>query len=187
MVLKNNAVLNSEIIRYGFAVIDTESDIYDAFKYPQCVKLNCTIIGNNIIGNFKYMDRKVKSLLPNCNFINVNQGYAKCSTAIVSDNAVITSDVSIYNAAKENKIDCLKISEGHISLCDKYHGFIGGTCFKIDKNTLAFTGDITLHPDYINIKAFCKNYGVNLLSLTKMKLTDIGGIIPLKITDTPKK
>lgn len=175
---KFNDKLNCEFINKKADIIYTSSPIKD-FKYPQCVKLNIALVGNNAIGCFKYCDEAVLKALDGYNLINVNQGYAKCSTAIVNDNAIITSDNSISTASKKSGIDCLKISEGYIYLCEKYSGFIGGACFMIDKNTLAFTGDISCHPDYISIKTFCANYGINLLSLTNDILCDVGGIVPL--------
>lgn len=179
IIVKGSNLIDCNLKNEGFSVKTTCEEIYD-FKYPSCVKLNCAIINDKIICNKKYADKSVENKFQNKTLINVNQGYTKCSTAIVEGNAIITSDISIYNAAVKNKIDCLKISEGGISLCESYGGFIGGACFKADKDTLAFTGDVRKHPDYISIKAFCLNYGVNLLSICGGILTDIGGVIPLK-------
>lgn len=179
IALKGNDVLNNVLADNGFEVRLTSSEIID-FKYPNCVKLNCAVVGNSIICNERYIDETVRNEFSGKSVINVSQGYAKCSTAIVAENAVITSDDSVYKAAVRNKIDCLKITEGHIELCERYHGFIGGACFKAEKGILAFIGDIRTHPDYINIKSFCLNYGVNILSLMSGNLTDIGGVVPLK-------
>ena len=45
--------------------------------------------------------------------LHTNQSYAKCSSAVVGENAIITSDESIYRVCIENKIDVLKISVGY--------------------------------------------------------------------------
>lgn len=173
-----NDKIKNEFSNHHLDITFTKGKITE-FKYPDCVKLNFALVGNNSIGCFKYCDENILKALESYKKINVSQGYAKCSTAIVGENAIITSDVSIYKTAQLYGIDCLKISEGNIYLCERYGGFIGGTCCLIDKNTLAFTGDIKRHPDYIEIKAFCSNYGVNLLSLTDNILCDVGGIVPL--------
>lgn len=181
ILLKNNDYLNNKITGFyqdtSIEIIITDNDI-DKFIYPECVKLNIAIVGDYAIGNFKYSDNTVINALETYHYkcINVKQGYAKCSISIISDNAIITSDTSIFRAV-QGKFDCLKISEGHISLCEKYGGFIGGASFLLDKSTLAFTGDITAHPDYINIKSFCRNHGVNVLSLSKSPLCDVGGAV----------
>lgn len=150
-------------------------------KYPNIVALNVCIFGDNLIANLNYTDKKILDfcLENNFNILHTNQGYAKCSSAIISNNALITSDESIYRLCKNNKIDVLKISNGGIKLDGYNYGFIGGTCGFIDKNTLAFSGNIKLHKDYLNIKDFAKNYNINLLSLSNEMLYDIGGILPI--------
>lgn len=181
-LIKNNDKLNDVLLDFGFERVFVE-EIPESFAYPECTRLNFAILGRNIIGNFKHLNENNLELFNRFNKIPVRQGYAKCSTAIVTQNSVITSDCSIHKACLQNGIDCLKISEGHISLCSRYGGFIGGACFLIDSKTLAFTGNIKSHPDYINIKSFCSNYGVSLLSLTNDALCDVGGIVPLMQSD----
>ena len=77
---------------------------------------------------------------------------------------------------------CLKYREsdytaGYANGVD--YGFIGGSSFKYNRNTLVFTGNIKLHPDYESIKSFAQNYNVELLSLTENTMIDIGSIIPI--------
>lgn len=176
--IKENDELNIRLKRLCLDVTET-ADTITEFKYPQCVKINCIIINRRVISNLKYTDQRVFELLPDYKFININQGYGKCSAAIVNDNALITSDASVFKAAAENNIDCLKIREGFINLCEKYHGFIGGASFLLDKDILGFSGDIKTHPDYNNIKAFCLSHRINLYSVIGGELTDVGGVIPL--------
>ncbi|MBQ8135170.1 MAG: hypothetical protein IJ192_12325 [Clostridia bacterium] len=144
-------------------------------------KLNVSFLGDKVICNTKKTDPTV---IEYCNrnhirLLHTNQSYAKCSTAIVSENAVITADSSIFRVCRENDIDVLKISHGHIALEGYDYGFIGGTCGLINKNTLVFSGNIGLHKDYENIKAFASNYNVDIISLGKEPLYDIGGILPI--------
>lgn len=150
-------------------------------KYPSCIKLCSSILDKYVIANIKGTDKKVIELCEKNNkvILNVNQGYAKCSTAIVSSNSIITSDDSIFKVAKKNNIDVLKIQKGFINLPQYDYGFIGGCCGKLSKYILAFTGKIEDHPDYNNIKSFCRNYNVDMLSLTNNTLLDIGGILPI--------
>ena len=175
-LLKDNDIFNNKVIeKTGLDVVFT-SECISEFKYPECVKLNAAVVEKNIIANYKYMDKKILEKCKDYNIITVAQGYAKCSSAIISDKAVITSDESIYNACTKKKIDCLKIQSGYIQLCERYGGFIGGSCFQFD-DTLYFTGDIKQHPDYSSIKSFCLNYSVNIKSIVKHTLTDVGGIV----------
>lgn len=149
-------------------------------KYPHNVALNAAVAGNHVICKTNALDRKVREYCLNNNYelINVNQGYAKCSCAAVADRAIITADNGIYNSLIESEIDVLKIEQGRVELEGADTGFIGGaTGYDKSSKTLYFCGDITKHPDYGMIKAFCEKYSVKAVSLTKDTLTDIGGIV----------
>lgn len=178
VLLKNNTSFNSRVLPLlsDRKVVYTDNEIV-SFKYPECVKLNVLIAGHNAIADFKHADGAVKRLLDEYNLINVKQGYAKCCTAVVDDNSVITADESIYKAAVMNNINCLKITPGHIDLCERYYGFIGGCSFKPDNNTIVFTGDIDTHPDSESIISFCTERNVKVESLTNKPLFDVGGVI----------
>ncbi len=164
----------------GLKVFLTKSKIIP--KYPYNIALNHIIIGKTFIGNVRYTDKNIIQYCKENNFkiINVNQGYTKCSTAIINENAVITSDNGIYKACINNKIDALKIDFGYISLYGYDYGFIGGCCGKLNKYTLAFTGKVSEHKNYKEIKSFLHNYNINILELSNKPLIDIGSIVPLK-------
>ncbi len=178
------------VLDNAYKLIENTLKLYKTFlkislnrdiSYPNNVILNHTILNNNVICLRKNIPTKLLEVYDANNFkiIDTKQGYSKCSICVVSDNAVITSDSSIYNACIKNKLDVLKITKGQIILQGTDYGFIGGCSGKLDKDCLAFTGNIKLHSDYDNIKAFCGNYGVNLLSLSNGDLIDIGSIIPV--------
>lgn len=150
-------------------------------QYPGDVLLNAARAGNKLIGKLSALDKNINDYCfkNHLQIINVNQGYAKCSTVIVNDRSIITADQSIANAALKNEMDVLMIQPGYVELKGYDYGFIGGTCGKIGKNLIAFTGNIELHPDFTKIRNFCSLRNVNVLSLTNTPLQDIGGIIPL--------
>ena len=112
--------------------------------------------------------------------LHTNQRYTACSSAVISENAMITSDESIYRLCLANKLDALKITHGHIELEGYSYGFIGGCCGLIARDAIAFSGDVTMHPDYESMRAFAANYGVSFVSLSRNRLYDIGGIMPVK-------
>ena len=149
-------------------------------KYPYNIALNAACLGDYIICAEKYTD---KLILENCavskKILNVKQGYAKCSVCVVDENSVITSDISVYKACIQYKIDVLLIKCGHIDLKGYDYGFIGGCSGLTDKNTLAFTGDIKKHPDYEDIKKFCGSKNVEIISLSQKKLYDYGSLLPI--------
>ena len=129
-------------------------------------KLNVCFLKDKVICNKEKTERKILDFCTekNIKIIHTKQSYTACSTAVVCENAVITADNSIYGVCIKNGIDVLKINEGYIRLDGYDYGFIGGCCGLIDKDLLVFSGDITRHPDCENIKAFTKNYGVDIAS-----------------------
>lgn len=150
-------------------------------RYPDDVKLNCSIIGNKIICNKKTIAQEILEYADtnNLTVINVNQGYARCSICIVNENAIITDDESIFEAAGKFFNDTLFISKGSIGLKGYNYGFIGGCCGKIDKNKIAFNGAIESHKDYKKIIDFLSRNEVECIELNDNPLYDIGGILPL--------
>lgn len=149
-------------------------------KYPNNVLLNAVSIDNKIICNYDTVDSTIKKKMEqNRTYVyRVKQGYTKCSTCIVTEDSIITSDKSIYNAT-QNDFDVLLIEPGYIDLPGTNYGFIGGCSFKMNKSILAFTGEIKNHPNYNCIKAFCRNHNVYTESLMNRNLLDIGSIIPI--------
>ena len=149
-------------------------------EYPQNVALNAAVLGKNLICRVDSLDDKVKAYCKANGFtlINVKQGYAKCSCAVVSDNAVITEDVGIYRTLSKTDIEVLLIGKGSVNLEGADCGFIGGaTGYDRSNNTLYFCGDICEHPDFDKIKGFCDQHGTKIECLSDSQLLDIGGIL----------
>lgn len=173
-----NKIRNLDICKN--IVICDRSSLSD---YPNNITLNAAHIGDYLLckKSHSYKDLLLWYIDKGVRILDVKQGYARCSTAIISHNAVITDDESILKSCKRfNDIDVLKVSKGSVKLKGCEYGFIGGCCFKADKNNLVFFGDVRQHSDYKDIKAFCRNYGVELLSLANCELIDIGGAVILK-------
>lgn len=146
-------------------------------EYPGDVLYNVCCIGNYVISRPLCVAIEIFSEYQSIKkeFLNARQGYAKCSICVISDNSAITADEGMYKLLKSNKINVLKIQDGFIKLYDM-KGFIGGASGLIN-NTLYFNGNIKMHPDYKNIKAFCKNEGVDIYSLNNGDLWDVGTIM----------
>ena len=172
---KDNRDLISKLTSSGAAVIPV-----DGITAP-APKLNVCFLGDKLICCRKTASEELLSCCAgkNISIIHTNQKYAKCSAAVVSENAVITSDESIYRACKKNNIDVLKTVNEGIRLRGYDHGFIGGCCGLIARDILAFSGNIEAHKNYAEIKAFASDHGVSIASLGSFDLYDIGGILPL--------
>lgn len=168
-----------ELQRLGFRC-EYISSLLDSI-YPNDVLLNACRIGNLLLCNTKVISREI---LDYCNknkieVEHVNQGYTKCSVCVINENAVITADQAIARICRNNNIDVLEIHPGNIILEGLSYGFIGGCCGLIDKNLIAFTGNIEAHPDGASIKSFLNSYDMEYISLLNSELIDIGGILPL--------
>lgn len=147
-------------------------------KYPNDVLLNIAIVGKHVFANSRHASKTVIEFLNKKGYSihHVSQGYAHCSTCIVNDNAIITSDKGIAIAAQNGGVDVLLISEGYISLPPYNHGFIGGAC-GATRNAIYFCGSLKHHPDGDKIRAFIQNHGKDIVELCNSPLIDIGGIL----------
>ncbi len=145
--------------------------------YPQDVKFNCFVIGGRLFGLASVLSEQVSRWADELKIpvVNLRQGYAKCSTCIVSNNAVITENESIERAMIDCGIDVLRIMSGRVALDGYNCGFIGGASGTDDENVY-FCGDISKYPDFNSIECFCHRHGKNCVSLGSGRLYDIGTI-----------
>lgn len=150
-------------------------------QYPDDVRLNCAIQDNYVWINRKTIDKNLMTELMQNGLMPIDtpQGYTKCSIAIVSPNAIMSSDDTIARAAEIHQIDVLHLPAGGIILEGYPTGFIGGCCGLIDENLLAFTGKISSFPEHQQIFAFLKKHHIDYIELTDEALFDIGSIFPL--------
>ena len=151
-------------------------------KYPENILLNFLYLNNTLYGKLSAIDENLLDYCKENNIktVNINQGYARCSTLVLNEKALITSDLSIEKALKKDGVEVLLISSGNIILDGYDYGFIGGASGKIDENTVVFLGNITNHPDYRRIENFCENHNTSIKIICKdMPLTDIGGIVKI--------
>ncbi len=149
--------------------------------YPDDIAYNVGRIGNLAIHNFKYTDEKLKYYLKkeNLEFININQGYTKCSMAIVDDKSIITADYPIYKKLSDLGFDVLLIQSGYIELKGYPYGFIGGVNGNPSKDTIMFSGRLNEHPDCEKIFKFLKKHNKKVIWLSDKKVIDVGTIITL--------
>ncbi|NFA59402.1 hypothetical protein K8O96_13200 [Clostridium sporogenes] len=150
-------------------------------KYPEDIMLNALNIRDIFMHKLKYTDPNLLSLIKHKKLLNINQGYSKCSTAIVSQNAVMTSDIKIEKLLKKNDIDVLLLPPGDIILPGLDYGFIGGTCGLLDNNILAFYGDLNMYTYGNKVANFLKKHNVKPIFLSKGKLIDRGSIFCVDI------
>ena len=166
----------------GIGIHLSRTNVQSFLWYPNDCSLNAARIGRFVFANPKCLCDEVKHAIEHLHLklIPVKQGYAKCSIAIVSENAIITSDIGIADVAGSVGFDVLRLKPGNIRLAGYPYGFIGGTCGKLSAHILAFAGSLQMHPQAAEITQFLSDHNVIPVSLTKGMLQDIGGILPLQ-------
>ncbi len=148
-------------------------------EYPKNISYNAINIGNIFAHNIEYTDKTLKTKFEDLNykFINIAQGYSKCSVAIISDRALITSDMGIVKKIKKEDLDILSIESGYIKLEGYSCGFIGGTMGMLDKTTAVFNGSLSHHIDGDRIRAFLLEKNIEIIELNQGELVDIGSLM----------
>lgn len=167
------------LVKKGFAV--TKGDAWLRRNYPNNVAYNVLRIGEYAFHNLKYTDRQIRLLYEKMNIKlkHVNQGYTKCTVALVNESAVITSDTKIAKEFEKFNIESLLIKPGGIKLFGLDYGFIGGSSGLISQKEIAFTGSLKGLGDYDRILEFLDKKGVSVKMLSSKKIIDIGSILPL--------
>ena len=144
-------------------------------QYPHDVAFNLIAPGQFILGRLDAISGAVADLAEaeNMLLVNTKQGYAKCSTVVLGNRALITADPSVEKAARKLSLDVLFISSGYVELEGYDTGFIGGAS-GVFGNTVYFCGNIFSHPDGQRIFDFCAKHNFQVTSLSEAPLYDVG-------------
>ena len=148
-------------------------------KYPENIILNAAILENDVVHNFKYTDKNLIASVKDKNFINIKQGYSKCSILPIREKAIITNDKGIYDTLKKENYDILLLPPGDILLPNLDYGFIGGVGGKISDDSLALFGDLSYYKYGDEVKHFLNKYDIKPIYLRKGKLIDRGSLMCL--------
>ncbi|MEG0753973.1 MAG: hypothetical protein RR461_09085 [Angelakisella sp.] len=179
LIAKDESTLESQLTKFGFVIQKTYTKLGE--EYPQDISLNFLLLNNCCFGLSHIIPLQLKEYCDcrGLQIIHSKQGYARCSVAIVSPKAAITSDVTLYRLLTAAQIDVLLVDPGDIVLDGYDTGFIGGCCGLIDHNRLAFTGDLACYRSGVAVQNFLDRHQVIPVFLKGGKLVDIGGILPL--------
>ena len=109
--------------------------------------------------------------------ININQGYSKCSLAIIDGISGITSDNFMYKRLINLGYNMLLIKPGFIKLENEKYGFIGGATGNLSAKEVVFSGSISHHPDYHKIVDFINFRNIKIEYLSNDYITDMGTIM----------
>lgn len=150
-------------------------------KYPNDIAYNVGRLSNVAIHNFQHTDKVLKHYLKqeNLEFVNIKQGYTKCSLCVVNNKVGITSDFPIYEKLTMLGYEILLIEPGNILLKSQNYGFFGGTNGNLSNKESIISGSLKEHPNKNEILNFFKKNNVKLKFLSDKKIMDIGTIITL--------
>ncbi len=164
---------------YGIKIIMGEKEL--SRNYPENIAYNVARISRYAIHNTKNTDEKLKFYIEKegIEFINVKQGYSKCSLAVIGEDVCITSDLSIHKELEKYAMDVLLIDEGYIELPGLNYGFIGGATGMLSKYELLLSGTLIDHPNSNKINEFLKKFKIKPIYLSNERILDIGSIITL--------
>lgn len=159
----------------GRQIVPIDTDVSPV--YPSDIALNFFTIGKLLIGRIDRLPHELRTYAEEKGYrlISTRQGYAKCSTLVLGESAVITADPSIARAVRTAEADVLTVSTGNIRLDGYDHGFLGGAT-GVCGNTVYFCGDLASHPDAKAIADFCRAHGFVTHSLSDEPLYDVGSI-----------
>lgn len=140
-------------------------------KYPKDVAYNAFSVCGALVCREDATDVTLKSIFPK--IVSVRQGYAKCSTVVVSENAVITSDRSIFSACEKLGADTLFADNDGVLLEGYDTGFLGGATAVTDEYVL-FIGDLSRRKDCKEICSFIEAHGKKVEYIPDVPLLDCG-------------
>lgn len=156
-----------------------ESEYSLGYKYPENIFLNALILKDYFIHNLRYTDPVLLSSQSHKKIIDIKQGYSKCSCLPISDKALITNDLGVYNSLTPYGFDILYLPHGDIILDGFDYGFIGGCGGLITDDSIAFFGNLDKYIHGDKIKVFLKKYNVKPIYLSDSKLYDRGSLFVL--------
>lgn len=164
------------LLDFNINYIETINDIFS--PYPNNIALNALITNEYFIHKLSNTDYNLKTYMckENKTFIDVKQGYTKCSCLQLTDNAIITNDFNILKTLSKLNFDILHLPYGDIELQDFEYGFIGGVGGMISKNKLALFGSLDHYKYGEEVKEFLKKHNITPIYLRDSKLYDRGSL-----------
>lgn len=146
--------------------------------YPAEASFNAACTGKFFIHNKECTSPKLFAAAKKSGmvFVDVRQGYTKCSTVVVDEYSIITYDKGIAIPCRSAGLDVLLVEAGHVVLNGYDTGFIGGASGRAG-DEIIFNGDLSAHPDFKMINAFIEDRGLTCRWFSGYPLTDIGSII----------
>jgi hypothetical protein len=146
-------------------------------EYPYNIAYNAVKLKNHFFHMLAHTEPKILESIF-CKKVDVKQGYTRCGTLVLTEEAVITEDAGLAQSYKAHGYEALVIEKGHVVLPGYNYGFIGGIGGVIE-DILVINGALKHHPDGDAIKAFVLHLGLRIVELHDDPLLDCGSILYL--------
>jgi hypothetical protein len=145
-------------------------------NYPYSAPYNAVITENYIIHNKKITDTNLKQATIERKFINVKQGYCRCSLLPLKNDCFITSDEGIYKKLVAEGLDILLVNPAGIILPGEDYGLFGGTS-GISDNRIFISGNLEYFPEGKKVRRYLENLNYEIIELYKGPLYDGGSVL----------
>ena len=145
-------------------------------EFPKCAAYNVAASDDLLIHNPKHTDPVILDKLSELKQINVKQSMSRCSTLILNEKAVITSDAGTVKSCEKFGVETLFVDPRDISLPGQSYGLLGGCC-GIYENVVVINGSLEKKSGGSKIREFIEARGFVTVELTTGKLMDVGSIL----------
>lgn len=144
-------------------------------EHPDTARYNACGNAKLLIHNTKFTTPTILGLYPDKEIINIKQGYSRCSTLLLDEKHLITSDAGIAKKCEEAGKDVLLVDTRDIILPGLEYGLFGGCC-GISGGTVLIAGSLKYLPQGKEIEAFINSCGFTVYELNDAVPQDVGGI-----------
>ena len=176
---KHETYYREKLKKYGVEVIPSSNKLNKL--YPNDIALNVSRTNDYYFYKENCIDLSIeKNLIGNSKPILVKQGYSKCSSLIIGNNLVITSDKGLCNTYLNNGVKCYLIPFGEIYLTGYDTGFIGGCGGMISEDELLFYGNLERYKYSDKLVEILKNENIKYYYPKDCEFIDLGSIIGIR-------
>jgi len=136
---------------------------------------NAVITDKYVIHNSRFTDVSILEATKNKIFIDVKQGFTRCSLMPLKDDNFLVSDKGIEKKLQEYELNCHFFSPEEIILPGLTYGLIGG-CMGAYQNKVFIIGRLKYHSDGDKTKLLLRNLNYEIVELYDGKLFDGGSL-----------
>lgn|SRR5574344_713577 len=136
---------------------------------------NAVVTDKWIIHRQSATDESIFNLNQNHHFIDVKQGYTRCSLLAILNHLYITSDQDIYRKLLSLNVTVKYVCGENIMLPGYRNGCFGG-CFGIYQDTLFCMGNLDYLPEGYEIRLLLEKHQIKIIELCDTPLYDYGSL-----------